>query len=170
MANNQFTIAVVGAGSAGRHTALQAILKIANASVPPSLESGVEYWFNWPAGGTTRVAAFVAGARGQDSSARSDVRMLRLADGILFVWDGQSSRTEQNREALERLNADGGGTKPMVVLVNKKDLPKPVSPAVLQDAFGPAATTPRIEGIAKTGQGLEDAVTRLVAQLVRARR
>lgn len=170
MASSQFTIAVVGAGKSGRHTTLHAILKAAKASYPPVLESGVEYWFNWPSGGSTRVAAFVIGARGQDSSAASDVRLLRQADGVIFVWDGQASRTEQNREALDRFQADGGVAKPLVVLVNKRDLMKPVSPAILQDSFGPASRTPRVDGVANKGEGCEDALTRLLGLLEKAKR
>lgn len=53
--------------------------------------------------------------------------VLTGADGIIFVWDGQQELQEENMWSLDELKeyfAHGNGHKiPVIVMVNKKDLP-----------------------------------------------
>ncbi len=97
-------------------------------------------------------------------------RVLRGADGVVFVADSQRSLREANLEAFAELkknlrdNGIDSEKIPVVLQYNKRDLPGVISVEELDAALNPG-NLPFFEAIAREGVGVEDtlrSVTRLV--------
>lgn len=97
-------------------------------------------------------------------------RVLKGADGVVFVADSQRSLAEANRasfDQMERQLADNGtplSTIPLVLQYNKRDLPDIMTLEEMDRRLNPGST-PFFEAIANEGVGVEDtfrAITRLV--------
>jgi hypothetical protein len=86
--------------------------------------------------------------------------VLKGADGIVFVADSQKAMLEANleslgnlRENLEEIGLDIDET-PVVIQLNKRDLPNVLSKEELQRALDPAGLHEFVEASAVTGSGV----------------
>ncbi|MFO0605535.1 MAG: GTPase domain-containing protein [Polyangiales bacterium] len=89
----------------------------------------------------------------------SRVRILRSADGVIFVADSQVDRTEANLESLETLDnaleANGvhGGRVPRVFQYNKRDLPGLMPVEEMEAQLNPRAAS-HFAAVASRGEGV----------------
>jgi len=99
--------------------------------------------------------------------------ILRGADGIIFVADSAPDRQEANRESWLNLidnlreHAMRIGDVPLVIQVNKRDLPNAVPVDRVLGLIDPERRYHHFEGAAAQGRGIFDplrAVSRLVLQ------
>lgn len=87
--------------------------------------------------------------------------VLRRADGVVFVADSQAARLEDNRLSwrdLERHLAALGqelARFPVVIQLNKRDLPDSLPAPVLQQALGVPAF-PLFQAVARQGEGVAE--------------
>lgn len=101
--------------------------------------------------------------------------VLERVDAIVFVADSDPARVAANRQAafelLAALHAQGRdpATVPLVVQVNKRELPQAVSVEALKAALRPLGPRPFVSAIARMGEGIVPAL-RLVTQELRATR
>lgn len=111
----------------GRRTSLR-VSMVADAS-DPFVEGGKQYRLQST---QNPVTAFVSSARSNawyepsrpstDPRVVDEIALVRKADGIIFVWDVQSPRTQANCQELAKLIGDlGENIKPIVCIANKRD-------------------------------------------------
>lgn len=93
--------------------------------------------------------------------------VLTRADAIVFVVDSQAARLEDNRDSwrdmrvqLQRLNRSLE-TTPLVIQLNKRDLPSALPIATLQAELGLDAW-PCIEAAAVRGQGVQETLHAII--------
>jgi len=101
-----------------------------------------------------------------DSTVRE---ILRDVDGVVLVMDAQPAALEQNRESLELLRgvlAEDARELPVVVQLNKSDVPDALAPSALALDGYPAvrASATRGEGVHET---LETALEAVLASMTR---
>lgn len=96
--------------------------------------------------------------------------VLRRADGVVFVVDSQAGRLDENRaswnDMVQHLGRRGYRLPgfPLVVQLNKRDLPAALPVGELKTALG-ISTYPCVEAVATRGQGIPEtlhAIIRLV--------
>ncbi|HJL05440.1 MAG TPA: ADP-ribosylation factor-like protein [Polyangiaceae bacterium LLY-WYZ-15_(1-7)] len=93
--------------------------------------------------------------------------VLTGADGLVFVADSQPERLDANLESLENLAANLAeqgrslDAVPLVLQLNKRDLPGVLSEDELRQALNPRGR-PQFGTVATTGEGVIDALDRLV--------
>jgi mutual gliding-motility protein MglA len=98
--------------------------------------------------------------------------VLRGADGVVFVADSAIDRLGDNMESWQSMQAQLDSlniplaTLPLVVQVNKRDLPRPVSLPVLQKILA-VNDLPIFEAVAVKGQGVFDTLKSITNQVVR---
>ncbi len=95
---------------------------------------------------------------GQARYAETRKKVLASADGVVLVLDSQSAALESNRQILsdlrEHLQANGlAGELPIVVQLNKRDLPSAMAPAELLKEVG-LEGKPYVEAVAARGEGV----------------
>lgn len=124
---------------------------------------------------TARAARFYQSAltaEGLDPKIRWEVDRLIAADGIIFVIDSQEERAEANLLHFERLRNDLAergvdlDSKPLVLQVNKRDLPNTLPVAALQALLRPRRCT-FVESVASRGIGTDEALLALVEMMDR---
>jgi X-X-X-Leu-X-X-Gly heptad repeat protein len=112
---------------------------------------------------------------GQAKYSETRRRVLSSADGVVLVLDSQAAALPKNlecvRDLLEHLKANGlAADIPIVVQLNKRDLPTAMPPAVLLAETG-LTGKPFVEASASTGAGVFETlreVTRVVLERVRS--
>ncbi len=112
---------------------------------------------------------------GQAKYCETRKRVLASADGIVLVLDSQSGALDKNRQTIsdlrEHMHANhlAWGGVPIVVQLNKRDLPTAMAPGELLAAVG-LDQSPYVEAVAAKGQGVFETLreaSRLVLQGVR---
>lgn len=99
-------------------------------------------------------------------------RVLKGADGIVFVADSQRSMFEANRQSFAQLTAqlkDNGidpESLPIVLQFNKRDLPEISTVEELDQALNPGKL-PFFEAIANEGVGVEDTLRSVTKQVLK---
>lgn len=89
----------------------------------------------------------------------SRARILRSADGVIFVADSQVDRAEANLESLETLdnaleaNGVDRGRFPLVFQYNKRDLPGLMPVEAMEAQLNPRAA-PHFAAVASRGEGV----------------
>lgn len=99
--------------------------------------------------------------------------VLTGADGVVFVADSQPERQDANLESLENLVANFAEQGraidgvPLVLQYNKQDLPRALRPESMEPTLGARVPGRSSFGtVATTGQGVLEALDRLVAQVL----
>lgn len=96
--------------------------------------------------------------------------VLKGVDGIVFVADSQKAMLEANVESFQNLRenlAEIGSSVdeiPLVIQLNKRDLPNIVSPEVLLNALDPDGRAEHVEAIAARGTGVFETL-KLISKL-----
>jgi signal recognition particle receptor subunit beta/uncharacterized protein YoxC len=111
---------------------------------------------------------------GQTQYAETRKRVLAGADGVVLVLDSQSGALDKNRQTLgdlrEHLRANGLAAEiPIVVQLNKRDLPSAMAPDELLREVG-LGEMPYVEAIASRGERVFETLreaSRLVLQAIR---
>ena len=107
-----------------------------------------------------QVRAHLCTVPGQRARERTRQMVLRHVDGIVYVVDSQPSRLDDNREAARdlarnlRRQGDDPDRIPLVVQLNKRDLPGVLSVAELRQALSVPLDVPVVEAAAVSGQGV----------------
>ena len=97
--------------------------------------------------------------------------VLTGADGVVFVADSQPERLDANLESLENLrdNLREHGRDlaelPFVLQLNKRDLPRALPLAELEEALNPRGV-PSFPSSAVRGEGIRDALDRVLADIL----
>jgi len=109
---------------------------------------------------------------GQAKYAETRKRVLANADGVVMVLDSQAAALDRNRQTLadleEHLEANGlPPTLPMVVQLNKRDLPDAMAPQALLEAVG-LADYDAIEAVASEGRGVFETLRAMIAEVLRS--
>lgn len=146
--------------------------------ISPSPASGRSFFFDFLAvdlgslgGWRVRLHLYTT----PDGQQRSDdrVRILRGADGVVLVVDSGAERLEENRRALERLEADlaeAGRDRAglaLAVQYNKRDLEGTVPVEELEQALNPEGV-PHFEAVARRGDGVVDTLEEVGYCVVRS--
>lgn len=98
--------------------------------------------------------------------------VLRGADGVVFVADSQPERQKENLESwvsmAQHLASYGIGQQgfPVVVQLNKRDLPGAVSVDLFRGALSLSADTPLFEAVALDGRGARETLRAIVERVV----
>ena len=114
-------------------------------------------------------------APGQSFYSEACARVLKEADGLVFVADSRGECGEANVEALGQLRrslASQGvdvGRLPFVYLYNKRDLPGCAALPRMKAALNPEGR-PDFEGVATTGQGVFETLDTLCELVIDAHR
>jgi mutual gliding-motility protein MglA len=101
--------------------------------------------------------------------------VLERVDAVVFVADSDPARSSANRQAafelMAALHAQGRdpATVPLVVQINKRELPQAVPDAALKTALRPLGPRTFIAAIARMGEGVVPAL-RLLTRELRATR
>ena len=99
------------------------------------------------------------------------IELLRDADGIVFVADAQPSAEERNRESLalvrEALATRLDHDVPVVVQVNKTDLPDAIAPATLVERLD-VGDWPHVKAAAARGEGVVETLERAYEKMLDA--
>ncbi len=105
-------------------------------------------------------------ATGQDFYCVTRPTVLQRTDGILFVVDSQLALTEFNKKSWDELKSFFGARLerivPVIVCLNKRDLPDPVSAEVVRQVLPLRAQTPLYETIATKNINLFPAFKQLL--------
>jgi hypothetical protein len=110
---------------------------------------------------------------GQAKYAETRKRVLTSADGVVLVLDSQASALERNRETLrdlrDHLKANNlhADTVPVVLQLNKRDLPTAMDPAEMLrelDLVG----TPYVEAAAAKGEGVFETLKEVSQRVLQA--
>ncbi|NWF96018.1 MAG: GTPase domain-containing protein [Candidatus Thorarchaeota archaeon] len=123
-----------------------------------------------PLGKDWTVNAQIWSATGQDyySSTRSTVLM--GTDGLVFVADSNPTLMQENlqswRELMQML-PDDGTRIPVVVCLNKQDLPDAVSEETLRTSLNIEESVPVYRVVAKNGTNVAEAVHRVLQDTIR---
>lgn len=124
------------------------------------------------AGRPLRVQLLTAPGARERSLLRRTV--LRAADAVVFVADGEPARAEANQASLAALEEDlaalaeerGRPAPPLILLYNKRDLPG-ATPREELDRTLNARARPAFEASAVRGEGLLEPLVAAVERLVR---
>ena len=149
-------IAYVGPALAGRSTNLEQLLRKVDARIADARSSAADALaIAWrPANGERFRDCTVAVSVVAPPSA--DVReALRDADGVVVVMNAQADAQEPNREALDHVRAalSERGTLPVIVQVNKSDLPDALpAPRILGSLDVPSLR--HVVAVASKGDGV----------------
>jgi len=114
-------------------------------------------------------------APGQAFYSEACARVLREADGLVFVADSRSECGAANLGSLEQLRrsllsqAVNAGDLPFVYLYNKRDLPDCAPVSQMKAALNPEGR-PDFEGVATTGQGVFETLDTLCELVIDAHR
>lgn len=98
--------------------------------------------------------------------------VLRGADGVVFVADAQMRRMKDNLESWLTMKSHLAGHGipfpgiPLVVQLNKRDLPGGVSARVFNRAIGLSDGFPLIESVAVRGQGVQEPLRAVLERIV----
>ncbi len=93
--------------------------------------------------------------------------VLKGVDAVVFVADSQLAMLEHNRESWDNLaenlveNGYGIENVPVVVQLNKRDLPKVASPGKILEALG-VKNVQHFEAVATTGEGVFETLRAIV--------
>ncbi|MBW3670322.1 MAG: hypothetical protein KY432_01475 [Acidobacteria bacterium] len=96
--------------------------------------------------------------------------VLKGADGIVFVADSQEPMLDANVQSMKNLKANLGELSldldeiPLVIQLNKRDLPNVVSREVLESRLNPDGKWPVIESSAVKGEGVFETL-KLISKL-----
>lgn len=97
--------------------------------------------------------------------------LLHNTDGVVFIADSTPNRLEDNQKAWQTLNTHLNSLGisipklPLVVQLNKQDLPNALSADTLRNSLG-IGNSPAIEAIALTGKGVMDTFWFIVEQVL----
>jgi hypothetical protein len=98
--------------------------------------------------------------------------VLRGADGVVFVADSAPNRIKANVESWQNLQTHLASfnlslsTMPVIVQLNKRDLPNAVSPAVLQNSLR-INGKPTFEAVAMKGEGVFETLKTIINNVVK---
>lgn len=110
-----------------------------------------------PVTASERIVFDVFTVAGQRRHARSRISVLRDADGIIFMADSRPEMMNENLASLEELRialgTDRLATMPIIVSLNKRDLPNALPVDYMIDMLG-LVGHPVFETIAISGQNL----------------
>lgn len=113
----------------------------------------------------------IPGGEGNEEARR---RILRGADGLIFVADSRADRRASNGEALNRVRADleraEREDEPLSVGLqyNKRDLSDILSVETLEEDLNPEGA-PFFEAVATVGRGVIETVSAVGAAVIRSR-
>lgn len=104
---------------------------------------------------------------------RDPARRIALADadGVVFVADSQVERREANEDSMQELlghlesHGIAVGALPIVIQLNKRDLPNAAPVADLAERLNPNGW-PQFEAIARTGVGIFDTLKAVAKEMV----
>lgn len=108
---------------------------------------------------------------GCPSCAATRALVLERVDAVVFVADSDPGRVTANRQAmfelLALLHAQGRdpATVPLVVQMNKRELPQAVADSALKVALRPLGDRPFVAALARMGEGVVPALRLLVREL-----
>lgn len=92
--------------------------------------------------------------------------LLEDADGVVVIMDSDPAAAEKNQRSISTVRtALGGRTLPIVVQINKSDLPNAVAPAELLAAFAPDGW-PYVVANASNGAGVEETLNQVVHDVI----
>ena len=96
--------------------------------------------------------------------------VLQGTDGILFVADSSPDQRDENTESFEELKLFLGDTLgrevPIVVMLNKRDLPNRMSRDEMLDLLGLGGNVPIYETIAVQGVGVKRAFQAIAREVI----
>jgi signal recognition particle receptor subunit beta len=98
--------------------------------------------------------------------------VLRGADGVVFVGDSQAERQQDNldswRDMTQHLAGYGIDAQafPIIVQLNKRDLPNAVSLDQFRTALGLSAEAPVFEAVAMEGRGVRESLRAVMERVV----
>lgn len=110
---------------------------------------------------------------GQAKYRETRKRVLSNADGVVLVLDSQSGALERNRQSLADLrehmkdNRLDPARVPIVLQLNKRDLPSAMDPAQLLDELGLAGAD-YVEAVASEGRGVMETLKQATRAVVEA--
>lgn len=97
-------------------------------------------------------------ATGQDFYCETRSTVLQGTDGIIFILDSRESVLQENLKSWNELKSFFGSRLeniiPVVICLNKRDLPHIISPEQLQESFDLDPNTNLFETIATQNQGI----------------
>jgi len=168
---NHITVRIVfdGAPFAGKTTAARALADGFNQTMlTPSEEGGRTAWFDWVTytGGRhdgRPIRVELVTVPGQEHLHHRRRHLIEWGDVVVFVADSQPATFAASAEKLRTLrrDLDGFGGRPVIVLVNKRDLPDALSMDHIADVFG-LPVDELSEGVATTGAGIRQAFIKAV--------
>lgn len=119
---------------------------------------------------TVRIEVFTVPGCGACVATRGLV--LQRADAVVFVADAHPARVAANRQAASELvaalRAQGRDPAqvPVVIQVNKRELPQALPAAALRDALRPLGARPVVESVACLGEGVTSTLRRVTRELI----
>lgn len=132
--------------------------------------SGRTLYFDYsPMQATSRLIFDVYTVAGQRRHRHQRKIVLRAVDGLIFVVDSRANMLQDNLESVAELRAllgdKIGSDIPLVIALNKRDLPDILSEGELMDKLG-FDGMPVYETIATTGEGVKKAFQTLVREIL----
>jgi signal recognition particle receptor subunit beta len=119
-------------------------------------------------GGKTTALRWLYGSQKRHRHQRKVV--LQGTDGILFVADSAPDQRDENMESFEELKlflGDSLGREvPIVVMLNKRDLPNRMSRDEMLDLLGLGGNVPIYETIAVQGVGVKRAFQAIAREVI----
>lgn len=94
--------------------------------------------------------------------------VLKHVDGVVLVVDSQRERLDDNLRSIQnletnlRLQGDDPATLPMVVQLNKRDLPSALEESELREVLCIPAGVPQVSAVASKGVGVADTLKAIV--------
>lgn len=171
-----FKIVFTGASMAGKTTLLKYLHDQVEGLVKGGLTSiadpsGRTVYFDFsPFSATNSVLFDVYTVAGQRRHKDQRKMILRGVDGILFVSDSTPEMEADNVEAVEELK-DFLGDKlgkaiPLVIVLNKRDVPDPTPRETMLKSLGFPADTLAINAIATKGVGVKQSFQAVSREII----
>lgn len=117
------------------------------------------------------IRLHLVGLPGGGRLGENDLALLRGADGFVFVADSAPDRRSDNRSALESLRrhlvAIGEPDRPLVLQLNRRDVPGAVAVDVLTAELAPGGSEDAwFETVATEGRGVIEALTAITTRVI----
>jgi len=171
-----FKLVFVGPSLAGKTTFLRKLHEVVTGIRKGNVNSiedpsGRTIYFDFsPFMATSSVILDIYTVAGQRRHRQQRALVLKGVDGLLFVADSSRAMLADNVESAEELKRELGnkiGTEiPLVIALNKRDVPDAVPKRELLDALDFGVTAPVYETIAIEGIGVKRAFQTLAREVL----